>query len=465
MNSLRVEEIIKSTTGKLVSGESDAQISKIVIDNRQADDKSLFIAIIGENNDGHNYIGLAYENGCRNFLLSDEKIDISNINDANIILVENTEIAMGMIAKYYRNKFDLKVVGITGSVGKTTTRDMVYAVISEKYKTLKNEKNFNNQFGVPLTLFNLDESYECAVIEMGMCGFGEIKYLVDIVKPDIGVISNIGMSHIELLGSQEGIFKAKMEITSDFDKNSRLIINGDDQLLSTILKKKEADEIEYKLYSFGKNLYNDLVLKSNQSMENKFTDFIVSIKSEDYKFTIPTIGEHNIYNAMAAIIVGLSLDMTISQIQDGLLNFQATENRQDIISTDKYIIINDVYNASPDSMIASLKVLSMYKEKRKIAILGDCLEMGDYAEEGHRKVGIQSIKKADLIITAGEASKYIGIEAQEHGFDLSNIYHFDTKEELINDLPSILKKDDVILVKASRGMHFEKIVTYLEGGK
>lgn len=465
MNSLRVEEIIKSTTGKLVSGESDAQISKIVIDNRQADDKSLFIAIIGENNDGHNYIGLAYENGCRNFLLSDEKIDISNINDANIILVENTEIAMGMIAKYYRNKFDLKVVGITGSVGKTTTRDMVYAVISEKYKTLKNEKNFNNQFGVPLTLFNLDESYECAVIEMGMCGFGEIKYLVDIVKPDIGVISNIGMSHIELLGSQEGIFKAKMEITSDFDKNSRLIINGDDQLLSTVLKKKEADEIEYKLYSFGKNLYNDLVLKSNQSMENKFTDFIVSIKSEDYKFTIPTIGEHNIYNAMAAIIVGLSLDMTISQIQDGLLNFQATENRQDIISTDKYIIINDVYNASPDSMIASLKVLSMYKEKRKIAILGDCLEMGDYAEEGHRKVGIQSIKKADLIITAGEASKYIGIEAQEHGFDLSNIYHFDTKEELINDLPSILKKDDVILVKASRGMHFEKIVTYLEGGK
>lgn len=465
MNSLRVEEILESTSGKLISGEIGATISKIVIDSRQVDPDSLFIAIVGENNDGHNYIESAYENGCRNFLLCDEERDFSKIINANIILVENTEIAMGRIAKYYKNKFDIKVVGITGSVGKTTTRDMVYAVMSQKFKTLKNEKNFNNQFGVPLTLFNLDESYECAVIEMGMCGFGEIEYLVDIVNPDMAVISNIGMSHIELLGSQEGIFKAKMEITTKFDENSCLVVNGDDKLLSSLISDYEENKLAYSLQSFGKNLNNTEILKNVEVIENKFTEFIVSIKGEDYKFTIPTIGEHNVYNAMSAILVGLNFGMTISQIQDGLMTFKATENRQDIIETDKYTIINDVYNASPDSMIASMKVLSMYKNKRRVAILGDCLEMGAYAEEGHRKVGLQAVKKIDTLITVGSDSKYIGVEAQENGFDLSNIFHFETKKDLLEDLLNILSDDDIILVKASRGMHFEEIVEYLKGGE
>lgn len=339
---------------------------------------------------------------------------------------------------------------------------MVYAVVSNKFRTLKNEKNLNNQFGVPLTIFNLDSSYECAVIEMGMSGFGEIDYLADIVRPDIAVISNIGTSHIEHLGSQEGIFKAKMEISDYFSEDSCLIVNGDDEYLSKL--RAEKDAISYSLCSFGKDWKNTIVLKSIENLDNK-TNFVVKIEDKEEEFSIPTVGEHNVYNAMSAILVGLRLGMNIDEIRQGLMNFVATGDRQNIINTGKYLVINDVYNASPDSMIASLKVLALNKDRRKVAILGDCLEMGDYEEEGHRRVGLQSVRRSDVIITQGKAARFIGIEAQEHGFDLSNIYHFDTKKELIEDLKNILEDQDAILVKASRGMAFEDIVNYLKEAK
>ena len=368
--------------------------------------------------------------------------------------------------RYYRGAFDIPVIGITGSVGKTTTRDMIYSVVSNNFKTLKNEKNLNNQFGVPLTLFNLNRKHECAVIEMGMCGFGEIEYLVDIVRPKIGVISNIGMSHIELLGSQEGIFKAKMEIKTYFDEGSTLIINGDDKFLSQVYKDYvNGDKEGYTVYSFGKNKNNTISLLSSEVLGEDATVFTVKIEGieENIEFKIPTVGEHNIYNAMSAILVGISMGMNFDDIRSGLMNFVPTKDRQDIIKTENYTIINDVYNASPDSMIASLKVLKLYNTRR-VAIFGDCLEMGDFAEEGHRKVGLQAIDKTDLIITTGEAAKFIGIEAKERGFDLSKVYHFETKEELIDAIDSIVEKDDTILVKASRGMKFEDIVSHLEGG-
>ena len=422
----------------------------------------MFIAIIGENTDGHKYIKSAYDLGCRTFMVSQELDILDQLDGSSIVCVDNTELAMGQLAKYYKNKFDIPVVGITGSVGKTTTRDMVYAVVSNKFRTLKNEKNLNNQFGVPLTIFNLDSSYECAVIEMGMSGFGEIDYLADIVRPDIAVISNIGTSHIEHLGSQEGIFKAKMEISDYFSEDSCLIVNGDDEYLSKL--RAEKDAISYSLCSFGKDWKNTIVLKSIENLDNK-TNFVVKLEDKEEEFSIPTVGEHNVYNAMSAILVGLRLGMNIDEIRQGLMNFVATGDRQNIINTGKYLVINDVYNASPDSMIASLKVLALNKDRRKVAILGDCLEMGDYEEEGHRRVGLQSVRRSDVIITQGKAARFIGIEAQEHGFDLSNIYHFDTKEELIEDLKNILEDQDAILVKASRGMAFEDIVNYLKEAK
>lgn len=467
MISLKIKEVLEATrgqksNGRLVIGDLEASLSSIVIDSRQAGPDTMFIAIIGENTDGHKYIKSAYDLGCRTFMVSQELDILDQLDGSSIVCVDNTELAMGQLAKYYKNKFDIPVVGITGSVGKTTTRDMVYAVVSNKFRTLKNEKNLNNQFGVPLTIFNLDSSYECAVIEMGMSGFGEIDYLADIVRPDIAVISNIGTSHIEHLGSQEGIFKAKMEISDYFSEDSCLIVNGDDEYLSKL--RAEKDAISYSLCSFGKDWKNTIVLKSIENLDNK-TNFVVKIEDKEEEFSIPTVGEHNVYNAMSAILVGLRLGMNIDEIRQGLMNFVATGDRQNIINTGKYLVINDVYNASPDSMIASLKVLDLNKDRRKVAILGDCLEMGDYEEEGHRRVGLQSVRRSDVIITQGKAARFIGIEAQEHGFDLSNIYHFDTKEELIEDLKNILEDQDAILVKASRGMAFEDIVNYLKEAK
>ena len=235
MNYLSIEEVVNACKGNLISKSKEVEsINELVIDSRLANKNNVFFAIIGESLDGHKFINSAIENGCKTILKNkDNNTEIIG-EDINIIEVENTEFALGDIAKYYKSKFDIPYIGVTGSVGKTSTRDMIYAAVSSQYKTLKNMKNLNNQFGVPLTLANLDESYECAVIEMGMSGFNEIEYLVNIVNPKIGVISNIGLSHIEMLGSREGIFKAKMEITTNFDESCPLLVNGDDDMLATL---------------------------------------------------------------------------------------------------------------------------------------------------------------------------------------------------------------------------------------
>lgn len=470
MIDLLVEEMLESSNGSLVSGDKNMKVSKIVIDSREAIENTAFFAIIGENQDGHKYIDSAFKNGCRVFIISSLEFVTEEVkNNSTIVQVENTEIALGKISKGYLNKFNgIKIVGVTGSVGKTTTRDLVHSVLSYKYNTIKNEKNFNNQFGVPLTLFNTSYDTECEVIEMGMCGFGEIDYLAELVKPNIAIISNIGLSHIENLGSQEGILKAKMEISNYMDENGLLIVNGDDLHLNQVYMdyRNGKSNNKFRVCSFGKFPVNTACLKNMETLDNVSTKFTIKLDGFDelLEFEIPTVGEHNVYNAMAAIIAGNAMEMSIDEIKAGLLNFKPTKDRQDIIKTDKYMIINDVYNASPDSMIASLKVLSLF-EDRKVAILGDCLEMGDYEEKGHRKIGSQSIGKADVLINVGNASKFIGIEAKEKGFDLSNVYYFETKEEFFNEIDEIIQDGDVILVKASRGMKFEEIVEKLKGGE
>lgn len=465
MISLRVEEIAQATQGQLLCQGMNGEITNIVIDSRLVGPGAIFVAIVGESMDGHVFLESAHQEGCRFFLVSNESYITDRFKDSTVIKVDNTEIGLGLLSKYYRDQFDIPFVGITGSVGKTTTRDMVYSVLASKFNTIKNEKNYNNQFGVPLTLFRLEPSHQTAVIEMGMCGFGEIEYLANIVRPRIGIITNIGMSHIEHLGSQEGIFKAKMEITSGFDQDSSLIVNGDDRFLRTELDRyRNSEKDSYKVYSFGMELQNDLCCKYQEVVDNDNTRFTCSFEGENYDFTIPCLGEHNVRNAMAAILTGHIMGMSMDEIARGLMEFVATENRQDIIKTDRFTLINDVYNASPDSMIAALKVLKLYKENRRVAILGDCLEMGDYAEEGHRKVGYQTLDKADLIITTGQAARFIGVEAMERGFDLSRVFHFETKEELIGSLADIVEDGDVILLKASRGMKFEDIVEVLKGG-
>lgn len=456
MNYLSIEEIVNASKGNLVSeSEEIKSVNELVIDSRLANKNNVFFAIIGETLDGHKFINSAIENGCKTIIKNKNNDLKINGEDLNIIEVENTEFALGDIAKYYKNKFDIPYIGVTGSVGKTSTRDMVYAAVSSKYKTLKNMKNLNNQFGVPLTLTNLDESYECAVIEMGMSGFNEIEYLVNVVNPKIGVISNIGLSHVEMLGSREGIFKAKMEITTNFDESCTLIVNGDDDMLTTLKGK----DLNYSLKTFGFEKDNTIYCVDFK-MDDDSTTFDVMMDGKIEQFYIPTVGEHNIYNAMAAILVGQTLKISLDDIKSGLRDLEITKSRMDVIKTQNYTVIDSVYNASVDSMRAALKVLNRYKT-RKVAILGDMFEMGSYAEFGHREVGKDVSKNADILVAIGNDAKFIVEEAINNKMNKENTYYFETKEIAMESLKDILQKDDVVLVKASRGMHLEKIVEFL----
>ena len=456
MEYLTIKELILASEGQLVSKcNEETIVSDIVIDSRKAGKDSAFVAIVGENLDGHNFINLAINQGCKTIIKNkNNNVDIEN-KEVNVIEVSDTEIALGDIAKFYKNKFKIPFIAVTGSVGKTTTRDMVYSTISAKYNSLKNVGNLNNQFGVPLTLFNLNKEHECAVIEMGMSGFNEIEYLANIVNPQIGIISNIGYSHVEHLGSRDGIFKAKMEIATNFDENSLLIVNGDDDCLKTLKTK----DLVYKLRTFGFDKDNDIYCESYE-MDEESINFVAVINGKKEEFFIPTVGKHNIYNAMAAILVGLNLNMTIEEIKDGLKNFQCTKNRLDIIKKDKLTIIDSVYNASIDSMSAALNILGRY-ENRRVAILGDMFEMGEFAEFGHRQVGKAALGNIDIMIAIGKDAEFIVKELKENNMNENNLYHFETKEEAIENLDKIIKDDDVILVKASRGMNLEKVVEYL----
>lgn len=455
MEALSVKDLLQATNGNLVSGNELDKINNISIDSRKAKLGDVFIAIIGENLDGHKFMQSALDNGCKTFIKNRSNSIKFESSDINLIEVDDTTIALGDIAKYYKEKFVIPYIGVTGSVGKTTTKDMIYAAISNNFDTLKNEGNFNNHIGVPLTLFNLNKKHECAIIEMGMSNFNEIEYLANIVNPKIGVISNIGLSHIENLGSQDGILKAKLEITTNFDENNILIVNGDDEYLSKVCK----EDCNYNLKTFGFNSNND-VYCTEYIMSEDSINFKCIIDGKEEAIFIPTVGKHNIYNAMAAILVGLTLGMELEDIKLGLRGFTASKMRLDIFKKNDLTIINDAYNASPDSMKAALDILGRY-ERRRVAILGDMFEMGEHSEYGHRLVGESSINNVDVLITVGDMSKFIGDEAKKLGLDNNNIHHFENKESAIESLNNIINKDDVVLVKASRGMKLEQIVEYL----
>lgn len=460
MERLMIDEVVDYCSGRLINRTSGYDfVDKVELDSREVDLNSLFVAIKGEVQDGHIYVKSAYENGCRNFIISDASY-VEDL-DANVIEVDNTEFALGRLSKSYRKRYDIPYVAVTGSVGKTTTRNMVHAVLSSHYKTIKNERNLNNQFGVPLTLFNLDKGCECAVIEMGMSGFGEIDYLAEIVRPNIAIISNIGSSHIERLGSREGILKAKTEIVNYFDKSSILVVNGEDDMLSRFYE--ENKDSEYRIFRFGRSEDFDIYYTDVEVIEKTKTRFMAYYRGEGYEFLIPTVGEHNVLDAVSAVLVGFLMGLSYSEIRGGLFGFVQTKDRQAIINTGVLTIINDVYNASPDSMVAALNVLGI-DEGRKVAILGDCLEMGSFGEDGHRRVGKNALGNADVIITTGDFAVFIGKEAIKLGFNKDNVYHFDTKKELISNLDSLIKPNDTVLVKASRGCRFEEIVEKLEGG-
>jgi len=448
VEKITIREILTATGGKLISGNEETIITNISTDSRKPESGVLFVALKGDNFDGNDF--------AEGFLQGGEAVvvekDIKPVNGKSIIRVECTKKALRDIAKYYRNKFDIPVVGVTGSVGKTSTKDMLSSVLSQKFNTLKTQGNFNNEIGLPLTVFNLTKENEVAVLEMGMNNFGEISRLTNIAQPSIAVITNIGTAHIGNLGSQQNILKAKLEILEKLTPNGIVVLNGDDKILYSLKGKLPHTVIYYGI----DNLKADIVA-TNIILGADKSKFKAKINGKIYSFEVNVIGQHHIYNALAAIIVGLQQKVEIEKIIKGVAEFSSGSMRQSIVKLEGITLIEDCYNASSASMEAALKVLSQIGgANRTIAVLGDILEQGDYSEKAHREVGTAVAEfEINKLITVGTDSKYIADEAKRRG--ITDILSFDNNALATEYLLSEVKKDDTVLFKASRGMKLEEI--------
>lgn len=458
---LTLGEIARATGGMLWYADSDEIVKDVITDSRQIIEGSVFVALKGENFDGHKFVQSATEGGAVCSVVEHWDNDDGTYP---VIVVDDTHKALRDIARLYRSQFDIPIVAITGSVGKTSTKDMIYSVLSNKFNAFKTIGNFNNEIGLPLTVFKMTSENKVGVLEMGMSGFGEISRLTDIVRPDIAVITNIGISHIEKLKSQENILKAKLEILEGMDEGETVILNGDDPLLWGL-----RGTLPYELLYYGiKNEECDLVARNIKGFSDS-TVFEFSLDGEIFAAEIEVPGVHHIYNALAAILVGVDYGMSGEEIVQGISSFVPGGMRQNIIKTDKYIIIKDCYNASPASMRSGLNVLGVIEPNgeggRKIAILGNMLELGDFAVESHKNVG-KWVKEEniDCLITVGDMAKNIAEGAKEAGFE-KEIYEFENNAEVISALTTLLKENDCILIKGSRGMRLEEVADSLYEGK
>lgn len=463
MEVLTLAEIEKAVNGKLYNNK-DVEITSVDTDSRKEIVKGLFIPIVGENFDGHDFISKAIDNGAVAVLT---QIELA-INEPYII-VSDTKKALMDLATYYleklRDETNLKVVGITGSVGKTSTKDFIASVLSAKYKVLKTEGNFNNEIGLPITVFNVDKNHSVVVLEMGMNHFGEIHNLSRIAKPDIVVITNIGMAHAEFLGGREGVFKAKCEIFDFMQENAKILLCGDDDLLRTI---KNDDKVKNKenIYYYGINQNNDFIGSNIKYLPNlSGMNFKLTYKGSNLILNLPFAGEHMVTNGIVASAIGVLLGLNQREIKYGLENAKLSKMRQKVSKsnhnnlrgTTNVTVLNDCYNANPVSTMASIDVLT-HANGRKVAILGDMFELGEYTKEGHFTTGEYAYKVGiDVLVAIGDNSKHIydGFAGNKKRF------HFETVNKCIEELPNIIKTGDTILVKASRSMKLEEIAEYI----
>jgi len=461
MEYIKLDEIIEATAGEILYKgdgdccEGDGSIhNNICIDTRAIKDRDIFIALKGENFNANEFIVEASKKGASICIIDEMKFEKWQLDvKTTVIKVKDTRKALRDLAKFYLNTLNLQVVGITGSTGKTSTKDLVAAVLSQKFKVFKTLGNFNNEIGLPMMIFKLDKSYDVAVLEMGMSDFGEIHTLCEVAKPNISIITNIGMSHLEHLKTRENILKAKMEITDFFTRGNVLIVNSDNDLLEGVASSN------YKTIKIGIDSVADFKACDLNIYQDKITFKVIDagiLTENTFEVNIP--GRHNVLNSLLAVACGKIMGMSYDEIASGFKKLEATSMRLDITKGEKFTIINDCYNASPDSMLAAMDVLCDVSGKAKIAILGTMRELGDNAFEAHKQVGeYAKIKNIDLLITLGEFN-----EAYKEGFNDINKYRsFETYDEVISFLSGIIAPNDVILVKASRYMKFESIVSEL----
>ncbi len=455
MENLKIKDILISCDGKLICGDEQQEINGFSKDTRTIGNGEIFVGIRGETFDGNAYYKQALQNGAIGCILEkhfENQIEKDFLDNKSIIIVEDSVKALQEIANYRRGQFDIPVIAITGSVGKTSTKDIIASTISQKFNVLKTEGNNNNHIGLPLTLLRLKDQ-EAIVVEMGMNHFGEISLLTNIAKPNICVITNIGTAHIGILGSRENILKAKLEILEGMNENGVVIVNNDNDLLHKwALENKD----KYNIITYGINNDSDFMAYNIVGNED-LVKYNIRINNNEYLIEVPVSGEVFVYNSLCGLAVAKQCDMDINSAIEGIKDFKLTKNRMEIHKKGDMTIINDSYNASYDSMKAGLEYLKLANGNRKIAVLGDMLELGEYEKELHEKVGEEVVKNnIDILITIGERARYIASKAQKLG--MNNIVSFDTKEEATEYIEKELKSGDAILFKASNSMRFGEIV-------
>ena len=452
MKPITLQEVAMACCGTL-HGNPDAVITSIVTDSRKAGKRSLFAAIKGARVDGHRFIPAVAEQGAV-CVLCEEKPD----TDIAYIKVESTLVALKGIAEYYRSLFTIPFIGITGSVGKTSTKEFISAVLAQKYNVHKTGGNFNNELGVPITLFGLEEEHEVAVIEMGISGFGEMTRLSKMVRPDICIITNIGYCHLENLGDRDGVLRAKTEMFQYLSADGTIILCHDDDKLRTVT---DYHGIRPTFYGTGNDEYRAENI-TEKGLDGIGCTLIHRSRTDDpddnarIDVTIPTMGRHNVLNALCAMAVGTQLGLTPEEIKRGLESFENVGSRNHIIKTDTLTIIDDCYNANPTSTKAGLDTLSKLGGRR-VAILGDMKELGANEIALHREVGAYAKEVGiDMLVAVGPLS-----EATAEGYG-KGAYYYATVERCIDRLKRYLQPGDTILVKASHSMRFERIVEALQ---
>jgi len=456
METITLAQLLEAVHGRLLGddGRLDAPISQVETDSRSIHPGTLFLPLVGDRFDGHAYISAALEGGAAGCITAREPDNC--LPGKFYVKVDDTQQALRDLAMWYKNRFPIPFIGVTGSVGKTTTKDMLAAVLGVRYKVLKTEGNHNNNVGLPLTLLGLDSSCQIAVVEMGMDKFGEIDYLAGIVQPDVGVITNIGDAHIERLGSRENIFKAKCELLPHIKKDGLLVLNGDDPLLATL---KGNTPVPAVFCGQGEGCGYRAQVTGGDGVSHIHCR--LTTPNMDREVKIPALGEHMIYPALIAAAVGERFGLTPEQIEEGINQFVPTRMRMNVLRRGSGItILDDTYNANPQSMRAAISALAGSRGSQKVAILGDMLELGPFAPALHAGVGeYLGTAGVDCLVAVGEQARHIAEGAREAG--VPRVIQCPTREDAKAVLSQVVCPDSTVLVKASRGMKLEEITAKL----
>jgi len=453
MELLYVNEVIKATKGKLVKGGQNFPIKGISIDSRSIEKDDLFVAIKGERFDGHDFIGNAVKNGASGAIVSRSISVTQPLSSAFVIKVNDTLKALQNLAKYYRQKFDIPIIGITGSNGKTTVKDMAENILSQKLRITGTIGNHNSQVGLPLTVFRLSKDSEAGIFETGISSYKEMEKLGEIVCPDIAVITNINIAHMQYFRTIENLVNAKAKLLEFVPKEGTAILNADDEYFSFLKAAAKCRVISFGIKNKADVTADDVNLLSTS------TEFLLN---GAYKINMPTLGIHNVYNALAAASVSLQFSEDMNLVREGLRDFKSPEMRMQIIKTKDITVINDAYNANPASTGAALEVLRSVKG-RKVFIFADMSELGTCEESEHKKIGkLVSESQIDIFITVGEFAGLSAVAAKESGLNENKIFSFKNTEEVREKLLSILQSNDTLLLKGSRAMRLENILEVLK---